>query len=241
MVATNAADFSPGLPNRGSLASLFLTGLDAASPVRVTVAGLDAPVLAVANLGGYQQINIQVPMHERVSDSSLEVIIEQGARRAVVEAPVISNSPGEFFQTASRSAILQHAADYSLVTLAHPAAAGEAVIAYLTGMADTRPLMKTGEPAPFDPLAVVPVFKEVWGSESYFVQIAGAKVEPLYAGLAPGLLGVYQVNFMMPATAPGLQSLQLLRVSCRAFFGSCASGGGVKSEQRSNPVLVPVR
>jgi uncharacterized protein (TIGR03437 family) len=241
LVVTNAADYSLGLPNRGSLACIFLTGLDVSAPLRVTVAGLEAPVLAAADLSGYQQINIQVPMHDRTSDPSLEVTVEQGPRRSVVAVPVLANSPGEFFQTASRLAILQHSIDYSLVTPANPAVAGEAIVAYLTGMPDTRPLMKTGEPAPFDPLAIVPVYKEVFGSESYLVQIAGAKAEPLYTGLAPGLIGVYQVNFVMPSTSPGLQPLQLIRVSCRAFFGSCAAGGGIKTEQRSHLVYIPVR
>ena len=241
LAVTNAADFSVGLPNRGSLASIFLTGLDAKTPLQVKVAGLDAPVLAAADLGGYQQVNIQVPMHDQQGASTLEVIVEQGTQQAVLQAPVQTTSPGQFFQTPDRRAVVQHGSDYSLVTPENPAIAGEALVGYLTGMPDTKPLVKTGEPAPFDPLAIVPQYNEVWGSDVFRIEVAGAKATPFYVGLAPGLLGVYQINFVMPSAPAGLQTIQLVRVYCRAFFGSCAAGGGVRNESRSSLAGVPVK
>jgi hypothetical protein len=76
LAVTDAATFTPGLPFAGSLATVFCTGLTSINGtqtstsfplpyqiagVSVTVSGTSAPLLAVDNLGGYQQINFQVP------------------------------------------------------------------------------------------------------------------------------------------------------------------------------------
>jgi uncharacterized protein (TIGR03437 family) len=76
LAVTDAATFTPGLPFSGSLATVFCTGLtgitgvqsaanyplpDQIAGVSVTINGTSAPLLAVADSGGYQQINIQVP------------------------------------------------------------------------------------------------------------------------------------------------------------------------------------
>jgi uncharacterized protein (TIGR03437 family) len=76
LAVTTSAGFTPGLPSAGSLASIGLTGLAGIQGVQtvtgyplpyelegvsVTVNGTPAPILAVADLGAYQQVNIQVP------------------------------------------------------------------------------------------------------------------------------------------------------------------------------------
>jgi uncharacterized protein (TIGR03437 family) len=82
LAVANAAGFAPGLPQNGGLASLFVTGLvDLAGvtqanqvPLPTELRGVRirfvsqagsapvfAPILAVADLGSYQQINFQVP------------------------------------------------------------------------------------------------------------------------------------------------------------------------------------
>ena len=72
LAVTDAATFTPGLPFACSLATVFCTGLtginrsQAATSyplpyqidgVSVTINGMSAPLLAVGNPGGYQQIN----------------------------------------------------------------------------------------------------------------------------------------------------------------------------------------
>jgi len=48
-----------------------------------------------------------------------------------------------------------------------------------------------------------------------------------WLGLAPGTVGVYQLNFVVPPTAPfGNVTVQLQRSNCAVFFGAyCTSGG----------------
>jgi uncharacterized protein (TIGR03437 family) len=82
---TSSANFTPGLLQPGSLATIFCTGLQNISGlvvaqdyplprtlagVRVTVNGTDAPILAIADIAGdsYQQINLQIPWNAKVTD-----------------------------------------------------------------------------------------------------------------------------------------------------------------------------
>ena len=137
---------------------------------------------------------------------------------------------------------LQHAADYAAVTPQNPARAGETILAYLTSLPGTQPVVPTGEPSPFEPLATVPQFSMVASAEIYQVVIGSTAVTPLFVGLAPGLAGVYQINFAMPPFPPsGDLALTLRRTTCTAFFGSCAAGGGVRTLYVSSPAMIPVR
>jgi uncharacterized protein (TIGR03437 family) len=72
-------------------------------------------------------------------------------------SPRRSRGPGDFFTLPnSPYGALQHAADFSLVTAANPAHAGETEIGYLTGLAGTEPVVPAGQASPYSPLAVVP-------------------------------------------------------------------------------------
>ena len=68
------------------------------------------------------------------------------------------------------------------------------LVIYLTGMGQTSPTIDDGLPAPRDPLAsalAVPV-----------VRLAGTELPVIYAGLAPGEVGVYQINVTVPRSTP---------------------------------------
>jgi uncharacterized protein (TIGR03437 family) len=90
-------------------------------------------------------------------------------------------------------AIAQHGETSANITKASPAKPGEVVVIYLSGMGATNPAVKSGDPAPNSPpLAKIAVPATVTvGGESAVVQ---------FAGLAPGFVGLYQVNFQVPAT-----------------------------------------
>jgi uncharacterized protein (TIGR03437 family) len=93
-----------------------------------------------------------------------------------------------------------------LVTSAYPAAAGEIISIYCTGLGAVNP-------AP--PETELPAK----------VYIANASAKVTYSGLAPGFVGVYQINAQIPASPPsGVQNLQV-------------SAGGVSS----NTVTVAIR
>jgi uncharacterized protein (TIGR03437 family) len=88
--------------------------------------------------------------------------------------------------------IAQHAdAHATLVSMAHPAKAGETLVMYLVGMGATNPPVKSGTAAPgTEPLARVvnmPV-----------VTVDGSPAKVTYAGLTPFSVGLYQIDFTVP-------------------------------------------
>jgi uncharacterized protein (TIGR03437 family) len=68
------------------------------------------------------------------------------------------------------------------------------VVLYLTGLGATDPPMRDGVTAPASPLARTLLQPTVF--------VDGQAVPVFFSGLAPGLVGVYQVNATVPADAP---------------------------------------
>jgi len=102
--------------------------------------------------------------------------------------------PGIFTVDGTAGAIL-HGASYQLVTATNPAARREVVVIYATGLGPVSPQPRTGAPAPnSEPLSRTP--------SSPAVTVGGINVEVLFSGLAPGFVGLYQVNVRIPADAP---------------------------------------
>lgn len=88
----------------------------------------------------------------------------------------------------------QHNADFSLVSSSNPAKPGEYVIMYVVGMGATDPIVPSGAAAPgVEPLARVTVKPTV--------TVDGQQVNIAFAGLTPGLVGLYQVTFQVPTNA----------------------------------------
>jgi uncharacterized protein (TIGR03437 family) len=169
IVVTSASSFQVGIPARGSIGTIFCTGMNISGSVQangvplpwnlagvsVTVGGANAPLFSVSGLSGYQQINFQVT-EEAVfgNDGSAAVAVTQNGNTGIATAIAqFPTSPGEFFTLPnSLRGAFQHASDYSVVTDANPAHAGETVIGYLTGLAGTVPVVPTGQASPFSPL-----------------------------------------------------------------------------------------
>ncbi len=88
--------------------------------------------------------------------------------------------------------VAQHA-DYRLVDENLPAKPGEPLRIYLVGMGATAPPVKSGDAAPSEPLAKVPSRVQV---------TVDGEVAPIsYVGLTPGGVGLYQIDFTVPASA----------------------------------------
>ncbi|MEZ5353063.1 MAG: hypothetical protein R2762_10540 [Bryobacteraceae bacterium] len=133
------------------------------------------------------------------STASLELWL---ANRLVAKRslPVAPSSPG-LYTAAHGNAVLIHD-DGSRNSVDKPAARGAVVSVFLTGAGRLSPLPPDGAPAR-DPLPepVLPVS----------VLIGGAPVDVLWAGAAPGLIGIIQVNFRLPGlfTPPGARSIRV--------------------------------
>lgn len=211
----NAASLAPGL-SPGSLATVFAagvksqTGITSAAQVplpttlgnvSVQVNGVDAPILAVADVNGQEQVNFQAPFEiAGLSNASL-TLTYSGQRSAPATVQVSPEQPGIYSADGSHAVII-HAADYSLVTAAKPLTPGEYAFLYAAGLGPVMNPPQTGGAGPISPLAstVSPAT----------VKLAGALCDVQYAGLAPGLVGVYQVNFRVPASpSPGGQDVVL--------------------------------
>jgi uncharacterized protein (TIGR03437 family) len=219
LAVTSSASFVPGLPAPGSLATLFCAGLTGDLGVQVTVDRLAAPVLAAADVGGYQQINFQVPWE---AQSATFVSIAQGDESASFTVPLFP-AWDVFFADASGNAVAQHAADYTAVTADHPIRPAEWIIAYATNLGPVANQPPTGEPAPLDQLAPVSP-----GLDSLSVLLQGAIVESNYIGLVPGTVGVYQVNFQVPDNFKGGKvQLQIQKSRFCGFFFVPGCGRGL--------------
>jgi uncharacterized protein (TIGR03437 family) len=207
----NAANFAPGIVP-GSLATVFATGvretpgIAAASTiplpraidgVSLTVGGLQAPILSVSNVGGSQQVNFQVPFEVAGRSSADVIITRSGTASAAQSIAVLTEQPGVY--AAGGRGVAVHNTNYSLVSEASPLTPGEFAFVYAAGMGAVTNVPATGA-APSVALA------EIRGAIR--VTLEGQPCEVQFAGLAPGFVGVYQINFRVPATAAsGLQNL----------------------------------
>jgi uncharacterized protein (TIGR03437 family) len=203
----DAASFSQA-PAIGGLVTIFGQGLTRVNGVRVAdtvplptelegtsvlYGGLPAPILAIANVDGQEQINIQVPFAiDRFSSAGAFIELRhEGVSGFAVQGA--GNARPAIFRVGGFGAI-QHAADYSLVTEANPATRGEIVIIYATGLGAVEPTVLLGVPAPTTPLSRTVDTPEV--------RIGDLNADVLFSGLTPGLIGVYQVNARVPEGAP---------------------------------------
>ncbi|PYT31281.1 MAG: hypothetical protein DMG57_05570 [Acidobacteria bacterium] len=215
---TDAASFVSGLVQPGGLATIFITGLTGIDgivkakslPLPHELAGVSvslrlpplspdqpgeeipAPLLAVADVNGRQQINFQVPS---IGDfSAADIVIRQEGNVAVVTRVSIFNTPPGVFKVDATHGAIQHGADYSLVAPSHPAARGEIVIVYATGLGAVTPPVPDGQPTPNTPLSFTKILPTI--------TIGGQPAEVLFSGLTPGAVGLYQLNVRIPRNAP---------------------------------------
>jgi len=88
-------------------------------------------------------------------------------------------------------------ADYSLVTQSSPAQPGEYISVYLTGLGTVYPPNQDGAPGSSDPNSLNNTANTITASIDSFTGTQTA-ASVLYAGLAPGYAGLYQVNIQIP-------------------------------------------
>lgn len=212
---TNAASFSPGLPAPGGLATLFVHGLDVAGTVvanttplptelagvSIAVDGVSAPILAVASLpaagADAEQINFQVPFEVsgqwRAGALNLVEVRYKGLSTYAAPTAV---GPG-IFTLPDGSPAIQHASDFTPVSVSNPAAKGETIVVYLTGLGPVSSRPQTGMPSTGPaPVGACPIPAYVIGG------VTRQDANILYAGLTPGYVGLYQVNLRIPMDAP---------------------------------------
>jgi uncharacterized protein (TIGR03437 family) len=122
----------------------------------------------------------------------------------VINAPLFIRPLAPLILSSQGYVIAAHQDFASLVSVASPALPGEVIHAYGMGFGAVSPQPATGEPGPFDtPSTVVtPVRCEFWDSNPHGPSPVPRSIQPidvLFAGLAPGAVGLYQLDLKMPA------------------------------------------
>lgn len=165
------------------------------------------------------QINVQIPWElQGLTGVQMKVSIGD-LSSAVLTVPLADFSPGFFeYQDSGSGRQLAAALDgsFALVSGANPVRRGQPIQFYVNGLGRVSNTPVSGEASAADPLSQT--------LETPVVQIAGRGAQVLFSGLAPGIVGLYQVNVIVPSDAPaGLQPVNL-------------SIGGVAARATSIPV-----
>ena len=222
-IVNSASGLPPIAP--GSLVSIFGTNLatTAASALAtplpqqlagasVAVNGNPAPLL----YAGPAQINFQLPYETPVGTATLMVSSGTG-KGSPVSFTVGANAPGVFVVQPSNHAVAVNYADGKLNSPQDPVLPEDYLTIYLTGLGAVHNPVATGATAPDSPLssALAPVV----------VSIGGQTANVTFAGLTPGLVGVFQINLVVPAILAGEQPLAVTvgGVSANATFVSVGS------------------
>jgi len=198
----NGASFSTdAVVSPGSLASIFGSNLSHATAsadgtplpaslggVRVEVSGVAAPLYYVSP----GQINFQVPTNV-ITDSMVLRVTSGSLRGPDYFGQILAQAPGIF--AAGPAGSIQGAVanqDSSLNSTQNPAGAGSVIQIFSTGLGATDPPIASGVPGsssePFNRTTATPT-----------VLIGGTPAEVLFAAIAPGFVGLYQVNARIPA------------------------------------------
>jgi len=98
---------------------------------------------------------------------------------------------------------------------------GDIVVAYMTGLGPVQGVPVTGQPAPGTPLF------PIQGALTCMFTPGISTLETLFAGLAPGLIGIYQVSFRMPDDPNNLTPLMGMQCSLNGPGGSASFGFAV--------------
>jgi uncharacterized protein (TIGR03437 family) len=158
----------------------------------LTVNGLPVPLVFVSPT----QINAQMPS-QAVGNVVMEVHTPGGVSdnfNLVVQptAPAVFLSGVAGPETNLPTVILN--ANNLLATESNPIHRGDSLTIYFTGCGNTAPSVVDGLPAPSDPLAMAIAPPSV--------SLGGVGLSVSYGGLAPGQVGVCQINATVPGNTP---------------------------------------
>jgi uncharacterized protein (TIGR03437 family) len=182
-----------------------------AANVSVTVGGKSAPIINATVTAN--QFSVEIPFELSAGASSMTVTVSgtasaafpltlQATAPAILTQNGLGTGPAAVFPVSGSNA----AVAYTTQIPAHP---GDLVVTYAVGLGQTNPATATGKAAATAPLATTPT-----------ITVGGVNAPVQFAGLPAGAVGVYQINFTVPA---GLQGTQPLVITA----GGQSSSGSV--------------
>jgi uncharacterized protein (TIGR03437 family) len=204
----NAASFVPNAAiSPGSLISVFGTSMatSTASPsgfpiptnlggAQLNIGGQNVPLLYVSPT----QVNAQVPL-TILPNSGTQASFGSGAsqgqflvglQNATAQTLLVAAaSPGIFITNAQGQGAITNASG-SILNSGNPASPGQVVIIYATGLGPVNTTPALGAAAPTSPAATTLALPTV--------TIGGLPATVQFSGLAPGFVGLYQINVVVP-------------------------------------------
>jgi uncharacterized protein (TIGR03437 family) len=153
-----------------------------------TVNGIPAPVFYATPT----QLGVQIPVEATGSTATIAINAD-GLTSAPETVPLEAAAPGVFSMTGDGRGpgAITHV-NGALVTPANPAARGETLVLYATGLGAMTPIVPTGTlPADLSRAAAQPT-----------LTVAGIPAAVLFAGHSGCCAGLNQINFTIPTGAP---------------------------------------
>jgi len=184
--------FGSGLGSSAQAATLpLMTSLGSA---QVPVDSVSSPLLATSPT----LLQVLLPNETPTYSFATFQVTANGSQSGQVTVYTASTAPGVFTSTSNGigPADVFHG-NYSYVTQTSPAVAGETVFFYANGMGSTTPAVADGAAAPSSPAATIDdpnLSVDIFDSNGNY-----NTVQIVFSALAPGLAGVYQINFTMPS------------------------------------------
>jgi len=207
----NAASYATTVAP-GSIAALFSTDLTQQAgqpagtiPLPTSLAGLSVKIGGITAPLFYAsatQINLQIPSAVASGSISVEVFSNGSPTPVATGSVTVADAaPGIFtinqlgtLQAAVLNSDLSFNANFDALPGSRPEAGGNFVVIYATGAGRTTPVVLDGQAGPSGPLATAD------GVTS--ITIGGVSAQVLYSGLAPGYVGLWQINAILPASLP---------------------------------------
>ena len=153
------------------------------------------------------QINAQVPFELITGSGPTSVPVRRGSETSVAQPSAIAPvSPGIFTlnQQGTGAGAILHAEDFQPVSDSAPARPGEFLLIFCSGLGPVQPEVPSGDVAP----TAEPLARTV---SPPMVNIAGIAADVTFSGLAPGFVGLYQVNVQVPGGVPsGSQDVEII-------------------------------
>lgn len=209
---TNAADDKAAVAP-GGLVSIWGTGMSPVSVVAsqvplptalgescLSVNGTPVPLLFVSGT----QINAQLPNNALGLDQ-VSVHTPGGVSNSL-NFTVSATAPAVFLSGVAGPLTglptVIRSDNNQIVDDTNPIRRGDTLVIWLTGMGQTTPIVAAGSASPATPLALA--------SSQPIVTLGGIKLNIEYAGLAPGEVGVNQINVGVPTSVTEGQSQPLV-------------------------------
>jgi len=173
------------------------------------------------------QINFLIP-YRAVTGTVSVVVVRDGVAGFPVDLQIHDTSPGLFLWGDNQPVAIH--LDGQLISNSLPALPGEIIVIYAGGLGHTTPDISGGQLAS----AAFPILR---GAQLQ-VLLDGVPCPPgsiLYAGLAPGFAGLYQINLQLPHDSPPNPEIQLsigedsspgsIRLAIQSFLAGASRNG----------------